>query len=94
MLHFSDIYYFIEIFKASSFHYSVDIILGPSLLIMLKLYTFAVPTTISYEDQCKRKEQRNPIYSAAAESVMFSLGYSKTKVRNAINIYIERTGRF
>ncbi|XP_069135899.1 baculoviral IAP repeat-containing protein 3-like [Argopecten irradians] len=47
---------------------------------------------LSYVDTCRIKEQRNPLYSAAAQSVR-SMGYSKATIRMAINCYIENTGR-
>ncbi|XP_069136695.1 uncharacterized protein [Argopecten irradians] len=50
------------------------------------------PQTLSYVDTCRIKEQRNPLYSAAAQSVR-SMGYSKATIRMVINCYIENTGR-
>ncbi|XP_069136434.1 baculoviral IAP repeat-containing protein 3-like [Argopecten irradians] len=50
---------------------------------------FAPPT---YADECKKRELKNPMFSAAAESIL-SVGYSKSTVKDVIMLYIERTGR-
>ncbi|XP_069136391.1 uncharacterized protein [Argopecten irradians] len=48
--------------------------------------------TLGYVDTCRIKEQRNPLYSAAAQSVR-SMDHSKATIRMVINCYIENTGR-
>ncbi|XP_021365080.1 baculoviral IAP repeat-containing protein 2-like [Mizuhopecten yessoensis] len=50
--------------------------------------TVIAPT---FEDECRKRELKNPMFSAAAESAL-SIGYSKATVKEAIMIYIERTG--
>ncbi|XP_033739515.1 E3 ubiquitin-protein ligase XIAP-like isoform X2 [Pecten maximus] len=51
--------------------------------------TACAPTFV---EECKKKEWKNPLFSAASESVL-SVGYSKSTVKEAIMLYIERTGR-
>ncbi|XP_033740316.1 uncharacterized protein LOC117327448 isoform X2 [Pecten maximus] len=50
------------------------------------------PQALSFVDSCRIKEQRNPMYSAAAQSLK-SMGYSKATIRMVIDSYIAHTGR-
>jgi len=48
---------------------------------------------MSYEDECRRKEQKNLFQSAAAWSIR-SMGYTSSTVWKAIISYFKKTGEF
>ncbi|XP_060085006.1 baculoviral IAP repeat-containing protein 3-like [Ylistrum balloti] len=50
------------------------------------------PLTMSFVEACRIRERRNPLYSAAAQSIR-TMGYSKSAIKMIIDLYIARTGR-
>ncbi|XP_021365133.1 baculoviral IAP repeat-containing protein 3-like [Mizuhopecten yessoensis] len=52
-------------------------------------YTRAEP---SFEERCRKREQENPMLSAAVESVK-EFGYKKKMIKNAILVHIETSGK-
>ncbi|XP_021365270.1 uncharacterized protein LOC110458047 isoform X2 [Mizuhopecten yessoensis] len=50
------------------------------------------PLTLSFVDKCRIKEQKNPMHSAAAQS-MRTMGYSRGTIRMVIDKFLVLTGR-